>query len=264
MILKLKKEVAELNLETGWAAELYHTYVTNLHRVYPDRDFECLQASFRNTLFYQRLASIQQRSSDYKNNALAEQIKAIPSVILTAHIYSYRLLVRCLSENGVKIALLVSADVYLEQGAVFESVMRDIHGDRFAEHFILLDAEQPSVLLQARRAFDRGYHILAYLDGNTGTALNDKSADHLHTVDFGAARLRVRKGIVQLAQWLACPLYFIWAHMDADLQAYFNIKDVDTQKETHEIVAQLYSDLYDIINDDPAQWECFLYLQDYI
>lgn len=265
MLNKLNNEIANLNLEEAGVAELYQTYINNLKLVYPDRHFACFKTSFKKTYFYQRLACIQQYNSEYDDNGVVDIISTAPSVILTAHIYSYRVVVKYLSQKGLKIALMVSAEVYSEQRGIFEDIMRRLHGEQFAERFLLLDAEKPTVLLQARRLFDRGFHILGYIDGNTGAKIADKtSSNNLMHVGFGAADLHVRKGIVQLAKWLSCPLHFVWADKNINGQTFFNIRSLDTQRDIDQLVTQLYSDLYHIIEDEPEKWECFLYLQDFI
>ena len=246
---------------------MFTSYQANLIAVFPhlaDRDILPL---FRRTLFYQRLAFLQQQRpyawGKVSKEILPEALQAEPGIILTAHTYSYRNIVRLLSQKGIRLCLLVSRQVYITQRAYFDEIMSDIHGTEAAQRFRLLDAEERTVLFKMRKALAQGFHILAYVDGNAGCQ-PAAAEEHAATVQFGAAMMKVRTGIFRLAAWLGCPLITVWTGIKNEYQSTFCFEGPyhPQQAEVDGCINAVYHSLEEWISANPEQWECFLYLDE--
>lgn len=262
MITQLINDLKSLDVTQGWGQKLFLHYQKHLCTVLPNTLPWRMESYFRDTLFFQRLAHLQQSQAPYALGVLPADFLQTPSVVLTAHLYSYRTVVRYLAESGLRIALLVSSRVYLEQKQIFEAIIAPLADSPLQERFLLLDAECPHVLFRAKRAFDRGFHIVAYIDGNTGAGHRGRVGDNLLPVRFGQAQLQVRQGVILLAQWLQCGIYTLWPQLDDSYQSYFRLQAYDIDRASSDMIQDIYTDLYEIIRVYPAQWECFLYLQD--
>src|SRR5690606_330616 len=91
---------------------------------------------------------------------LIQQLTIRPGIIATFHLGSYRFLNLVLASARLKLALLVSTSV----------LGREEHHwvCRYAS-LMVLDAEDPAVIVQIIRALKNEYTLVVYVDGNTGT-----------------------------------------------------------------------------------------------
>lgn len=163
---------------------------------------------------------------------------------------------------------MLASGVLREQGAIYQRIIRECAG--YNARFILLDAEHRLALLHMRRAIDAGYHIVIYLDGNTGAGGQDALARHGHEVPFLSSRLRVRTGAAYLASMIQCPIYPVANWRDDTYQNRFCTTTpiavpsgrAGRNQAVGETMETLYAWLAELARRHPAQWEGWFYLQD--
>jgi predicted LPLAT superfamily acyltransferase len=172
-----------------------------------------------------------------------------------------------LAEAGIPFSLVVNHEVYTQEGANFKTGF-----DRFksssSQSFGLINAEESDALFKMLRAFKSGQNLLIYVDGNTGTGT--KNTNNL-VVDFMQGRLSVRKGVAVLASVLKCPIYPVSCIRPALDEVHFKMHKVlfgheaaDREAFVRQSMQQLYNNLASLLKKDPFQWECWLYLHQFL
>jgi hypothetical protein len=167
-----------------------------------------------------------------------------------------------LSDAEIPFSLLVNANV-------FEEESKQEASGGFVRDFDLIDAEQPTALLKMMRALKKGKSLFVYLDGNTG--VNSGKEKHV-VVEFMAGRLWVRKGIAVLAQLMQCPIYplsclrtSLYSLDYSTAEAIIPPKDKQPDPLFVQRTMQtLYKQLEEIVYTQPFQWECWLYLHQFM
>ena len=261
------RQVQEIDLEPRIEKSRLQRYGIVLREVF-GHHVDCAAQAYRQTLFYQRLAYEQQMRPHEWLHTLSQDIplgiQEKPTVILLAHLYSYRCTIRYLLQKGIKVALFVSSDVMQKQAQQFYDLAKDVPGI-LPHHLRLLDAEDPRVLIRARRAFEEGYSLVAYVDGNTGSKGKASiEQTNLARLDFGPMKIWVRVGMVRMAQWLACPLYTIWNTIDLDCRTQLILREWELLGDEQDVLQGIYTDLYRHISQHPPQWEGLLYFEGFL
>lgn len=196
-----------------------------------------------------------------------EHISQKQGFILTFHTGAYRALPRILCELGFNIALLASSSVRDEQMGILEAQHAAIRQHKSnTGRFIILDAEQGGSLLQVRKALRDGYHILVYVDGNTGCRAPHKESGHSLQIPFLRRAIFQRTAITSLSYRWQLPIYSILStkrdgHISFSLGDPIRLSSYQNALTySREVYTRLYSYLGQLIRDDPMTWEGWRYV----
>lgn len=249
---------------------LYTFFKANVKHFMPNTAKEKLEQAFKEVCLHQHLSWKDLHNEQQEEQptisgiepSFIESVKARPGVICTYHLGSYRMINKVLSDAEIRFSLLVNANVFEEESK------QEVSGG-FVRDFDLIDAEQPTALLKMMRALKKGESLLVYLDGNTG--VNSGKEKHV-VVEFMAGRLWVRKGIAVLAQLMQCPIYplsclrtSLYSLAYSTAEAIIPPKDKQPDPLFVQRTMQtLYKQLEEIVYTQPFQWECWLYLHQFM
>lgn len=187
--------------------------------------------------------------------------RAAPGMILTFHYGSFRLLPRLLCGMGYKLALLVARDVRVRQEALLreQASLMDAGGD-----IDFIDAEDPHCFRAMRRLQAEGYHILVYLDGNTGAQLEVDPAKAIR-IPFLAIAIGLRKGLAACCHRWGWPVYMIcpstvWEEpLDFAVESLGAPRDCTPEHYSRLFYSRSYALLEKSIRRRPEGWEGWLY-----
>ena len=199
------------------------------------------------------------------DNSFFKRIRLTPGIICTYHLGSYRLINRLLAAAQVPFSLVVNTRVFQEEANCFQDGFEKVSG---SAGFNIIDAEKPNAFISMAKAIKKGHNLVIYVDGNTGS--NSKTSNNV-TVDFMAGQLSVRKGVAVLANLLKCPIYPVSctrSSLDAiDYEIHEPISPPRVEERLYfveETMQKLYGNLERLLQKDPFQWECWLYLHQYM
>lgn len=270
---KIEAEIDNVRItdSTAWYRR-FALFSTNLGLMLPDLPFSEHQKLFKKTLLNQRLSFLDETFHHIVPHRWRdgyelewEGLNRQPSIVVTYHTGSYRLLNYLLLRNGVSVALLLSRDVLNKQGG---NMVERVNGLDQKVNLRLIDAENPRTGLQLIRALRDGYTIMAYLDGNVGTATRANN-DNLLVLNFLGGRMRVRKGLAYLAERANVPLRSVlpvrktgrcvelWLNRD-----YSPKEDMNDHSFVENATRTLYTDLAQEIKNEPWQWDQWFFLHE--
>lgn len=271
-ITQLEERVRQMSIyENEETFRLYTFFKANVKHFMPNRAKDKLEQAFREVCLHQHLSwkdlnneqQEEQPSISGIEPSFFESIIARPGIICTYHLGSYRMINKLLSKAEIPFSLLVNANVFEEESK------QETGGGGFVRDFDLIDAEQPTALLKMMRALKKGKSLLVYIDGNTG--VNSGKENHV-VVEFMSGRLWVRKGIAVLAQLMQCPIYplsclrtslYSLAYSSAEAIIPPKGKQPDPLF-VQQTMQKLYKQLEKIVYTQPFQWECWLYLHQFM
>ncbi len=190
-----------------------------------------------------------------------ETYRTAPGMILTFHYGSFRLLPRLLCGMGFKLALLIAREVRAKQEAPLreQASLMDTGGD-----IVFIDAEDPHCFRAMMRLQAEGYHILVYMDGNTGTQLQVDPAKAMR-IPFLAAVIALRKGLAAWCHRRGWPVYMICPATVWDEPLDFAVEclrapvDCTLEHYTRLFYSRSYALLEKSIRRRPEGWEGWLY-----
>lgn len=271
-IPQLQERVRQMNMdENEETFRLYTFFKANVQYFMPSITKGKLEQAFKEVCLHQHLSW-----KDYGNERPEEQLaitgmeksyihrlKASPGIICTYHLGSYRMINKVLTDAEIPFSLLVNATVFEEESK------QGTNEASFVRSFDLIDAEQPSALLKMMRALKNGKNILVYVDGNTGVS---SGKENQVMVEFMAGRLWVRKGIAVLAQLMQCPIYPLSCLRTSLYSLSYSVAEAiipPKDKKTNSLFVQqtmqkLYKQLEKTLHTHPFQWECWLYLHQFM
>lgn len=202
------------------------------------------------------------------NDAWVQGLKDRPGIICTYHTGSYRLVNYLLIQAGMPVSLVVSAKAYQMEEKLKQNLYQHLATDIHAA-FELINAEESHALIHMARALRNGRSLVLYIDGNTGTKVEECVARNLVELKFFGQKMRVRKGLAVLAYRLACPIYPIICRRLRNTGVVYSMHKpiirINADEEasfTNWATKILYKYLEDFLRQYPEQWEGWLYLQD--
>lgn len=254
---------------------LFTFFSANVLHFMPNSDPEEHIEAFKQVCLHQHLSWRDMDDCQYEQplvtgieDSFIDRLKSRPGIICTYHSGSYRLINKILAEADVPFALLVNKTVLQQENDSFQMKFERAAPD-FSQRLDLIDAEEPTALIKMIRALKSGKNLLVYVDGNTGSSGN---VENNVVVDFMEGKLSVRKGIAVLADLVKCPIYPVVCRRVSLNEIHFEVPEaivpsVNTQRNASHIrqtMQKLYGDLERVLEKDPFQWECWLYLHQHI
>lgn len=265
----LEKNIThEKNVETSW---LYALFAANLYRFCPHINTVEYPAIYRRLVTSKYRASDDQQSRilPVKQEVLADlryyiqRIKDRPGIIATFHTGSYRLLNRVMCMQGLRVAVVMSREIIVEQG---EHLLEQHAAMEDAGDLQLIDADAGNCLIRILGALRNGYHVLVYMDGNHGAAPTKEGTDS-EEVPFFNCNLFVRKGLAVLSHKRAIPIYPILSSLDEKDDTFYRSyaaispeSDELLEHYTSRVFRTLYTHLQEVISHKPELWEGWLYV----
>lgn len=253
----------------GEYTQQFALFSANLYQCLPGIPTQNHELLFAHACAHQALAIAEQGCPQQALRLAAEnpfpKLLNAPGIIATFHLGSYRLIGRWLALHDIPFTLVLSADVYQQQGPIYSRIIQDSASTDF--RFGLLDAEHPLALMHMKRALDEGHHLVVYLDGNTGAGGSKTIGRHGCIVPFLHGNLYVRTGVATLAAMMRCPIYPILNWRDVagnshfrDAEAIWITGDRTTRgNDVQNVLEQLYAWLAVVVKTFPAQWEGWFY-----
>lgn len=187
-----------------------------------------------------------------------------PGLVLTFHYGSFRILPRLMLIQGFKVAVLMSRDVRNRQEQILLSQATAMGK---AEHIAFINAEDPLCLRQMTQLHTQGFHLLVYLDGNTGLQDIANTTDG-YIQSFMASRLVLRKGLAAWCYRMHWRVYTVlntscWFDKLAFAHQclYIDASKVSLDQYIRIFFGKAYAMLEKAMQRDPDAWEGLLYVQ---
>lgn len=258
----------DMRREEGYCLRsgLFSANLTNFLPAVPETSHEALYSNLLRNLalekFDHRLMHLSDVSDLEGDLSLIGNPKK-PFIFCTFHIGSYRLIANVLLRKGYDFSLLVRQGVFESQRDDFKKYHDAMHGTfKTSSKVNILNAEDPRVLLQMTRELQAGRSLLVYIDGDTGSGEEHKTA-----VDLLNQQIKVRKGVPYASFLSGVPILPIVQYRKNNLQNVLRIgKPISAKNdESREAFCQrslgaIYKYFGQYIEKYPDQWEGWTYI----
>lgn len=274
---RLEQDVLQVQPCTE-AANRFHNSVhiaeANLRYFFPDLSIERRKALIAEVLFQQHMAM-----QDQGNYGLIRQSRIIdqsgieaarPVIYCTYHLGSYRHVFHYLAQQGIDCLLFVASKTRDLQG---DSFLRDSAQGSISQGWRgkleTVDAQSSSSLLAGVRALRRGKSVAIYIDGNAGVGSN-KDNDSMLPVNFFGRTMMARGGVAFLGHLSGMPIVPVTCLRDSSMGLSLTLHPAIKADAggRDAFVAQTTQALYDVLAAamaaNPAQWEGWLYVHNYL
>lgn len=194
--------------------------------------------------------------------------KEKPTIFATFHMGSYRIINNYLNIKNFKSVLIVDTEVFESQTEHYMDVYNSIQKERSTTgNLIVLNADEQSTFFKLKQLIKEGYSLLVYLDGNMGAGSRNVSENkNLIPISFFGKEIYVRKGIGVLAKLLGAQIVPVISHVEAEKihLTFYPEYDVSSTDDIHNSISYCYSLLEKLLVKFPTQWECWLYIHNWI
>lgn len=224
---------------------------------------------YKRILYHQQLSVLDQVHPEPLDDMIVEpragaiiaQLRYQPSIIVTFHTGSYRLLNLYLLRHRVPFTLVLAKEVLEQQGDHFREVYSRSSGGATLD---CIDAERPVAALQMLRALKKGNALVVYIDGNTGAPA---PPDHLLPVPFLNGRLLSRTGISVISHLAGAPIHCLatyYGEAERLTLAYLCGISPAAEESKEDFIERsmraIYNQLAQMVSRYPGEWEGWLYL----
>ena len=179
-----------------------------------------------------------------------------PRIWACLHIGPYAMIARALMVLGRKLAILLRADVFEEQGQIYRQQYKLSFGREATEaELIFIKADHGNPLLKLREALRKGYDVIIYIDGQLSM---DEQGRGWAAVKVYGTELSLREGVAALSHWTDTP---ITAVVLTGIGAQIRLRaseDIYVQRKTDYLrIMQKVLDPMHLLNaEELLQWEC--------
>ena len=277
-IAATKKYIDGLDKDSIGELELLHNLMAACYaKIYPSLPKEEYFNFSKSVKFHQMWAAYDQDVFSLikgtqiidKQNILDLAKNGKPYIFCTYHMGSYRLLNSILAVSGIDYSLVTDSQYIREQGEgtkkIFKAVKREFQQKE--SDLDILDAESPSIGLQAIRKLKTGTSLLFYIDGNTGVNNHRDNRENFARIKFLNTPYYARKGIAYLSFISKTPIIPIVSIRTGWLERKIHIlpsieADESDNKENfcHSATQKLYDILAKYLKQHPEQWESWIYV----
>lgn len=204
-----------------------------------------------------------------EQNVLTLAKNGTPYIFCTYHIGSYRMLNSILAVNDIEYSLVTDNQYIKEQGDKTKELFKTIKKDFLQKDSDLdiLDAESPSIGLQAIRKLKNGTSLLFYIDGNTGVNNDNENKDNFERINFLNTPYYARKGIAYLSFISKVPIIPVvslrkgWLNREIYILPSLKANDTESREQfCYSATQKLYDILAEYIKKHPEQWESWIYV----
>lgn len=240
----------------------------------PDISFSDHRTIFENIIVNVKLNKLEQEYPFVLGNVLLENfskdtesyIRNNPCIFCAWHFGAYKLINHFIAQNKIPYCLVISKQILQSEGSDFLEKFNKIYNDSESKSFQIIDAEAPNAGLSILRQIKKGYSILFYIDGNTGTG-STRDCDNNCCIDFLKNKIFARKGIAFLSHLSKTPILPIISYRESIDKIIFHFHELifpELQMDRNEFALNCTQRLYDLfassVKTHPDQWEAWLYL----
>jgi KDO2-lipid IV(A) lauroyltransferase len=195
--------------------------------------------------------------------------KGTPYIFCTYHIGSYRMLNSILAINDIEYSLVTDSQYIKEQGDKAKELFKTIKKEFLQKdaELDILDAESPSIGLQAIRRLRNGTSLLFYIDGNTGVNNDKENKDNFARINFLNTPYYARKGIAYLSFVSETPIIPVvsirtgWLNREIYVLPSIKANDTESREQfCYSATQKLYDILAEYLKKYPEQWESWIYV----
>lgn len=194
--------------------------------------------------------------------------KAKPTIFATFHMGSYRVINTYLNVKNFKSVLIVDTEVFESQTEHYIDVYTSIQKERSTTgHLVVLNADEQSTFFKLKQLIKEGYSLIVYLDGNMGAGSRNVSENkNLIPISLFGNEIYVRKGIGVLAKLLGAQIVPVISHLDKEKihLTFYPEYNVFSTDDIHNSISYCYNLLEKLLVKFPEQWECWLYMHNWI
>lgn len=196
------------------------------------------------------------------NNTLLSQLQAqLPTIVgpriwACFHVGPYALLVRALLLQGYGIAVLLKDEVYEEQYPRYiERFKRSYGREPRPTELCFVRSGEVGSLVKLKQCLEKGFHVLCYIDGQEGAAVNKGWTG----IQLHGTPLSVRMGMAVLSHWTNTPLCPIVLTTDGEKLHVRHRQDlvVKTREDYSRAMQYCYQLLEALTPEELMQWEFF-------
>ncbi|WP_286861088.1 MULTISPECIES: hypothetical protein [Sphingobacterium] len=179
-----------------------------------------------------------------------------PRIWACLHIGPYAMVARALMMLGRKLAILLRADVFEEQGQIYRQQYKLSFGREATEaELIFIKADRGNPLLKLREALRKNYDVVVYIDGQLSI---DKQGRGWATVKLHGTDLSLREGIVALSHWADTPII---ALLLTEIGAQIRLRAsedlyVQCKADYPRIMQHVFDPVHLLKAEELLQWEC--------
>lgn len=281
-IEKVKKELKQRLLypskqDINYTSYSYTLFQANMQRFFPKLDITHFEELYKQFIYSQHLVVFDQHDlkkldtlSIVNNSSLAllpSHLKE-PTIFATFHYGSYRVINFYLLKQGFKVVLITDGPAYIKQKEKCEKLFFKYKDEILKNNseFIILNVKEPAFIFKLKRLLLNGYVLVVYIDGNAGS-LKEKNNNGRVEIDFLNSKINVKTGIPIISLLLKAfiiPVVTCWGE-DEQLEMTF-YKSIspnnysDSKLYAKDTLLKLYSILEEKLLTNPAQWECWTYI----
>lgn len=259
----------------------YHLVSANLQNLIPAIAAAQHARLIREMYFFQKWAARDQHCTALLDTIQTEgelpdwsQCDSHPAIFCSYHLGSYRLIIPYLVKQGIKLTLLIDANVDRRQRDDFFEVVNAARA-RYGiveNHFEIVNTETPNVMFTLLRALKKGRSLMIFIDGNTGVDGKSTDADKLQAVRLFDQTVFSRKGLAYLSWSAKVPVIPLVAYRNPHdlwqnrLRFYPPVLASDNLEGGRDAwCAQVLQHLYAILQQQLAricsQWESWRYIE---
>lgn len=185
-------------------------------------------------------------------------------MICTYHMGSYRMINLWLIQREIKFAIVVGATAVNRERAEIEQI-NSLWGGVQKNKMEIINAEEAGSTFRMLRALKACTSLLFYIDGNTGTGMENAGNDNCCLINFLNQKIWARKGLAYLAHCTNTPILPVISYKSDWLSISLKFGNfIFPERERNTFAATTTQLLYDFltpwIQKYPAQWEGWMHI----
>lgn len=276
------KQELKVSFDKKWESHSLQTFQflsANLSRFFPEMPESEHKKAYFEILSYRVLQGVDtQFSSNFSglddfNEFNYEEIRQhLPAMFVSHHTGSYRSAMAFLVKYNINVVLMVDPLAYKYTLEKMQHQYQQVKtAFNSTSELIIFPTNQPDLSLQIMAKVKKGYSVLAFIDGNSGSN-GYLNRDNSLQIPFFGQDIYVRTGLPTLSFYLKIPIVPMLSYYDEGLQPRWNVYDpiVPPKGERNpavyvaESTRYLYSILENALKQYPMQWEGWMFLHRYL
>lgn len=190
-----------------------------------------------------------------------------PFIFCSFHLGSFHSWPELLGRYGINFTVVISERSFHEQHEELHGKMEDLRREKgYRFNFNMINAEDPSCVVQMIRELKNKNSLLLFIDGNSGVGGNTRNDSKLIDISFMGKNIFARKGIASVAYVTGTPIVPLLSYRSAGrikqiiLPPVLPDKRLDRETSVKNTTQHLY-DLFSVyLKQYPEQWEGWQYI----
>jgi lauroyl/myristoyl acyltransferase len=254
-------------------------FQANVQRFLPNFSNDNLEKTYKQLLFNQYLASLDQFDTDklekitVKNASDKIDISANkPLIFATFHYGSYKAVNYYLLKKGYNVVLIVDEPAYKNHkdniDKSYTAFKQQINN---GADYIVLNIKDTASIFKVKNLMQKGYVLLVYMDGNVGVQKERNLEKGSLEIQFCSSNLFVKKGVAFLSALLSVPIIPVissWDEKENILLEFYDTVMPDESNDKNVYIQATIQKLYSILAENVMlqmnQWEAWSYMHKWI